>query len=66
MKYVSGRKVGADGKYIKGRTVQGIMTDSCQNCGADIPAHLEAEYCNRCEGLEYGFMSGDDEREVGE
>lgn len=61
MEYVSGRKVGADGKYIKGRTVKSIMTDSCQNCGNPIPAHLEAEYCNRCESFEYGFMSAGDE-----
>ena len=37
-----------------------VMPDSCQNCGADIPAYLEAEYCGRCEGLDYGFMRAGD------
>lgn len=36
-----------------------VMADSCLNCGNPIPAYLETEYCNRCESLDYGFMSAE-------
>lgn len=32
------------------------MSDSCQNCGKPIPAHMEAEYCSNCADADYGFM----------